>query len=239
MAPPGFQACMENEFKRISFTCDGNSVVPRNGFGLNLYPSTFGPNQACTLFGAVSGSNIITGADYLRVGFGLDVKDIWRRNFPILICFLIFFQLTQVMALEFYPQYGINLSCNIFVKETEETEKLNAEQREKKALKYDEKADKQDIKNEKYDLDMAHKKMFTWENLNYHVPGPNGQIRLLHDVFGYVKPGTLTALMGASGAGKTTCLDVLAQRKNIGVVTGDILVDGRPLSADFARGTAY
>lgn len=45
------------------------------------------------------------------------------------------------------------------------------------------------------------KKTFTWENLNYHVPGPNGQIRLLHDVFGYVKPGTLTALMGASGAG--------------------------------------
>lgn len=45
--------------------------------------------------------------------------------------------------------------------------------------------------------------------------------------------------MGASGAGKTTCLDVLAQRKNIGVISGDILVDGRPLDSDFARGTAY
>lgn len=63
--------------------------------------------------------------------------------------------------------------------------------------------------------------------------------------------------MGASGAGmscvhefsrrtyiinclgKTTCLDVLAQRKNIGVITGDILVEGRPLTSDFARGTAY
>jgi ATP-binding cassette, subfamily G (WHITE), member 2, SNQ2 len=31
----------------------------------------------------------------------------------------------------------------------------------------------------------------------------------------------------------------LAQRKNIGVVKGDILVDGRPLNSDFARGTAY
>ena len=51
-----------------------------------------------------------------------------------------------------------------------------------------------------------------------------GSLKLLDDVYGYVKPGTLTALMGASGAGKTTCLDVLAQRKNIGVVTGDILV---------------
>jgi len=45
--------------------------------------------------------------------------------------------------------------------------------------------------------------------------------------------------MGASGAGKTTCLDVLAQRKNIGIITGDILVDGRPLDSGFARSTAY
>lgn len=44
-------------------------------------------------------------------------------------------------------------------------------------------------------------KVFTWEKLNYHVPVPGGQRRLLHDVYGYVKPGSLTALMGASGAG--------------------------------------
>ena len=85
----------------------------------------------------------------------------------------------------------------------------------------------------------VHRKTFTWERVNYIVPVPGGERLLLHDVYGYVKPGTLTALMGASGAGKTTCLDVLAQRKNIGVVSGDILVDGRPLSSDFARGTAY
>ncbi len=84
-----------------------------------------------------------------------------------------------------------------------------------------------------------HRKTFTWEGLNYTVPVPGGTRRLLHDVYGFVKPGTLTALMGASGAGKTTCLDVLAQRKNIGVIAGDVLVDGRPLTSDFARGTAY
>lgn len=49
----------------------------------------------------------------------------------------------------------------------------------------------------------------------------------------------MTALMGSSGAGKTTALDVLAQRKNIGVISGNLLVDGRPLDSDFARGTAY
>ena len=100
-------------------------------------------------------------------------------------------------------------------------------------------------------------KSFTWEKMNYFVPVPGGTRRLLHDVNGYVKPGTLTALMGSSGAGmlhgcgfetdglilncagKTTCLDVLAQRKNIGLVSGDLLQDGKPLPADFARRTAY
>ena len=83
------------------------------------------------------------------------------------------------------------------------------------------------------------RKAFTWEKVNYVVPVPGGTRRLLHDVYGYIKPGTLTALMGASGAGKTTALDVLAQRKNIGVITGDLLVDGKPLGRSFARNTAY
>jgi ATP-binding cassette, subfamily G (WHITE), member 2, SNQ2 len=50
--------------------------------------------------------------------------------------------------------------------------------------------------------DGVYRKSFTWEKLNYHVPYEGGQKRLLHDVYGYVKPGTLTALMGSSGAGK-------------------------------------
>ena len=50
--------------------------------------------------------------------------------------------------------------------------------------------------------DGVHRRAFTWEGINYHVPVAGGTRRLLHDVNGYVKPGTLTALMGASGAGE-------------------------------------
>lgn len=237
-----WQACVENEFMRISLVCDGQGIIPRNGLGLTKYPDQLGPNQACTLFGAKSGSDIISGADYLAAGYGLDVNDLWRRNLTVLIGFFLLFQLTQILVLEFVPQYGLDLSINIFTKETEEIKQRNAELREKK-LQRDGKAairenvDTPEKRRSKETLGQG--RTFTWERLNYHVPSPNGPLRLLHDVYGYVKPGTLTALMGASGAGKTTCLDVLAQRKNIGVVTGDVLVDGRPLSSDFARGTAY
>jgi ABC-type multidrug transport system ATPase subunit len=59
--------------------------------------------------------------------------------------------------------------------------------------------------------------------------------RLLDHVSWWVKPGTLTQLMGASGAGKTTLFDVLAQRTTVGVVTGDMLVNGRPLRPTFSE----
>lgn len=62
-----------------------------------------GSNQACTLFGAGPGQNSISGTEYIAAGYGLDPKDIWRRNFPILVGFFIAFQLTQIAALEFYP----------------------------------------------------------------------------------------------------------------------------------------
>jgi hypothetical protein len=64
--------------------------------------------------------------------------------------------------------------------------------------------------------------------------------RLLHGVTGIARPGTMTALMGASGAGKTTLLDVLAGRKTVGTITGDIRVNGRTLTKQqFGRVTAF
>lgn len=51
--------------------------------------------------------------------------------------------------------------------------------------------------------------------------------------------GTLTALMGVSGAGKTTLLNCLADRIAIGMVSGQVFVDGRPRDVSFQRKTGY
>lgn len=117
------------------------------------------------------------------------------------------------------------------------------ENKERKALNERLQARKADFRSGKAEQDLSSliqtRKPFTWESVTYDVPVSGGQKRLLDNIFGYVKPGTLTALMGASGAGKTTLLDVLANRKNIGVVGGDILVAGKAPGRDFQRGTAY
>jgi len=81
---------------------------------------------------------------------------------------------------------------------------------------------------------------FSWHHVQYVVPLGKDEYRcLLDDVSGYFVPGKLTALMGESGAGKTTLLNVLAERIGTGVVTGDRLVNGQPLPADFLALVGY
>lgn len=53
------------------------------------------------------------------------------------------------------------------------------------------------------------------------------ELDLLKGVDGNFEPGSLTALMGSSGAGKTTLLDVLAGRKNTGVIKGLMTINGK------------
>lgn len=83
------------------------------------------------------------------------------------------------------------------------------------------------------------KSVFTFKNINYTVPYGSGQLQLLNSVSGYAKPGKMVALMGTSGAGKTTLLNTLAQRQTVGVISGDMLVNGRPLGEEFQRGTGF
>ena len=52
------------------------------------------------------------------------------------------------------------------------------------------------------------------------------RLQLLRDVSGSFRPGVLTALVGVSGAGKTTLMDVLAGRKTGGYIDGCISISG-------------
>jgi ATP-binding cassette, subfamily G (WHITE), member 2, PDR len=101
--------------------------------------------------------------------------------------------------------------------------------------------------------------IFHWKDLSYEVRSRNWTNRILNSIDGWVKPGTLTALMvllapirtlnscwyqadhfkGVTGAGKTTLLDVLAERASFGSATGSICVDGAPRDASFQRKIGY
>ncbi|CAK8562278.1 unnamed protein product [Lathyrus sativus] len=66
------------------------------------------------------------------------------------------------------------------------------------------------------------------------------KLKLLANVSGVFAPGVLTALMGSSGAGKMTLMDVLAGRKTGGYIEGDIKISGYPkVQHTFARISGY
>lgn len=66
------------------------------------------------------------GNSYVGVGYGLNVSDLWRRNFIVLFGFCLLFQLTQVLLMEYYPQLGGGSSVTIFTPEDNDTKKRNA-----------------------------------------------------------------------------------------------------------------
>jgi ABC-type multidrug transport system ATPase subunit len=66
------------------------------------------------------------------------------------------------------------------------------------------------------------------------------RLQLLQEVTLAFRPGVLTALMGVSGAGKTTFMDVLAGRKTGGYIEGDIRISGYAKKQEtFARISGY
>lgn len=84
-----------------------------------------------------------------------------------------------------------------------------------------------------------HASTFCWDDLSYEIEQKGASKRLLTSLTGWVRPGTLTALMGATGAGKTTLLDVLSQRATTGIATGKVYLDQKQRGRDFQRKTGY
>ncbi|EDR02150.1 uncharacterized protein LACBIDRAFT_309799 [Laccaria bicolor S238N-H82] len=70
-------------------------------------------------------------------------------------------------------------------------------------------------------------------SLSYTLPSSH---LILDSISGSALPGQVLAIMGASGSGKSTFLDILARKNKRGVVKGEIRVNGREVGDEVFRG---
>lgn len=238
---------MANEFSGLTIQCVGPFLVPQ---GPNASPQY----QSCTLQGSQPGRTTVAGADYIQTAYQYSRSHLWR-NFGIICAFFIFFVALTALGMELQKPNKGGGAITIYkrgqvprsIEESIETggESNDLEKNKGSDLSASEESDKEKNNSSGSESDeptgdvAKNETIFTWQDVNYIIPYQGDERKLLQNVSGYVRPGRLTALMGASGAGKTTLLNTLAQRINFGTVTGDFLVDGRPLPKSFQRSSGF
>ncbi|KAL1964230.1 hypothetical protein VTN77DRAFT_7188 [Rasamsonia byssochlamydoides] len=233
-----YEAVLANEFSDREMDCAPSMLVPQG-------PGVDPAYQSCSLPGSQLNNKTVSGAAYLETSFNFTRHHLWR-NFGVVIAFTVLYILVTVIAAETLSFVGGGGGALVF-KKSRRTKNLAKEQSKNRD---DEEAKQVEANSsggtststgndEALNSLTTSDRIFTWSNVEYTVPYGNGHRKLLNGVNGYAKPGIMIALMGASGAGKTTLLNTLAQRQKTGVVTGDMLVDGRPLGPDFQRGTGF
>lgn len=240
-----FEAVLSNEFAGRTMQCAPEQLVPQ---GSGIDPAY----QGCPIAGAQIGSTEVSGSAYIGTQYNYSRSHLWR-NFGVVIAFTVLYILLAVIATELFDFSAGGGGALAFkkskraknqVKEAAPADEEKAGIAEdsssstKKEAGMGESGDS-DKENEALEQITKSESIFTWRDVEYTVPYLGGEKKLLNKVNGYAKPGVMVALMGASGAGKTTLLNTLAQRQSMGVVSGEMFVDGRELDGAFQRNTGF
>ncbi|KAJ0161617.1 ATP-binding cassette transporter CGR1 [Colletotrichum tanaceti] len=234
-----FEILIANEFHGRDFVC--SAVVPA------YTPLAEGDSWICAAVGAVAGQRTVSGDAFIETNYQYYYSHVWR-NLGILLGFLVAFMMVYFVATELNSTTSSTAEVLVFRRGLVPAHLLQNQN----GGGVDRSVANEDMltvvpsKNQEGSSSSsagssmpAQTDIFTWKDVVYDIEIKGEPRRLLDHVAGFVKPGTLTALMGVSGAGKTTLLDVLAQRTTMGVITGDMFVNGKPLDASFQRKTGY
>ncbi|KAG0748729.1 hypothetical protein G6F57_001161 [Rhizopus arrhizus] len=220
-----YQALLSNEMSGQIYSCEGvgNAIPSGPGYDDWAY-------KVCTMKGGVSGQPFVVGDDYLHQALSYNPSYLWAPDFVVIVAFFILFTALTALSMEYVKLNKSSTLTKLYIPGKAPKPRTAEEESERRK--------RQNEVTENMDS-ISTGTTFSWHNVNYTVPIKGGELQLLNNISGIVKPGHLTALMGSSGAGKTTLLDVLARRKTIGVVKGDIFLNGEALMNDFERITGY
>ncbi|KAI0129751.1 ABC-2 type transporter-domain-containing protein [Xylariales sp. AK1849] len=233
-----FESLMANEFHGRQFEC--TEFVP--SAAVAGYADVGPLNHVCSAVASVAGSNTVDGDAYIGTAFRYYSANRWR-NWGIDIAFILFFLFTYMVSAELVSAKKSKGEVLVFRRGYKPAQfKESKDDVEGGMMRVGPTATNERgpaTTDKEVRLLQEQSSVFHWNNVCYDIKIKGEPRRILDNVAGWVKPGTLTALMGVSGAGKTTLLDTLASRITMGVITGEMLVDGHPTDNSFQRKTGY
>ncbi|GLA68791.1 hypothetical protein AtubIFM55763_006990 [Aspergillus tubingensis] len=222
-----YEALVANEFHGREFGC-AEFVPSQPNLQTNAY--------ICAAVGAVAGRRTVSGDDYIWQTYKYTYDHVWR-NFGILIGFLVGWMGLYFLATEFIAHSTIHFGSK------------SAYLRHEEHRKEDEEAGKgsvtpdQDttgtVRQNDFSFIEFQRNDLSWRDVVCEIHTSSGNHRILDQVTGWAKPGTITALMSHNSVQKAELLKVLAQRSKTGTVGGDILFNNCLLSSNFQRKIGY
>ncbi|KAK4947826.1 Multidrug resistance protein [Elasticomyces elasticus] len=228
----GYESLMVNEFHNRNFSC--SAYVPD-------YANITSTNVACNAVGAIPGRQYVNGDDYINTAYSYYHAHKWR-NVGIIFAMAVFNHLVYFFASEYIrgkkSKGEILVFRRGFVPKSSKKAGNDIEKSLSGPVPVVSKSN--EYLPSKEGAFQGSTSVFHWSNVCYDIKIKGKTRRILDHIDGWVKPGTLTALMGVSGAGKTTLLDCLADRRmGVGVITGEMLIDGKLRDESFQRNTGY
>ncbi|OLN85666.1 Multidrug resistance protein CDR1 [Colletotrichum chlorophyti] len=229
----GLESVFLNEFFGRNFPC--SAYVP-SGPG---YDNVASNNRVCSAVASQPEQDFVSGTTYVLSSYGFVNSHRWR-NLGVMIAYMALFMGLHLFATEYVASERSKGEVLVFSRSAMSKHRKHGVADDEAGIKG--KATPQQGSSDSMEGVSGMEEqtsIFHWKDVCYDIKIKSEPRRILDNVDGWVKPGTLTALMGVSGAGKTTLLDVLATRVTMGVISGEMLVNGQPRDGSFQRKTGY
>jgi hypothetical protein len=179
---------MVNEFNGRQFAC--SAFVPSGP----SYENVAADQQSCAVQGSQPGSSFVSGTAYVETAFRYQYGNRWR-NYGILVVFAFALLVAHLVMSELVASERSKGEVLVFQRPSLKTKKKRdtADEETGSASAHDgERVSKSDDPEHNVEKQVS---IFHWEKANYEIQIKGETRTILDSVDGWIKPGTLTALM--------------------------------------------